>query len=377
MQKLFVVDDLKAFRTLLRAGLETDYAIECFDSAESCLQGMANALPDLLLLDVDLPGLSGFDLCRQLRSETPTRRLPIIFTSGLDDLESRIEGYEAGGTDFLAKPLKLPEVRKKVAVALQWVAEHQALSSQISDGELLTSLIMSNLDEYAALIGFLRQLNDCNVPEDLIEPVFKLLRAYHLDGIVQLRGPEFEHTVNSEGESTPMELSVVNHVRGLERIFSFGKRTAYNFERITILVNTMPLEDAELCGRLRDHLAIAAETANAKLAALEAFANERRIQNEIGTIVHRLNQAIRQFAARYDQVHSQSGATISQLLDKLLQSFAPLALSEWQEQQVLDLVEQEVNNLIALYDFADDNQSALENLLEHLSGLLAAKAGQE
>lgn len=84
--------------------------------------------------------------------------------------------------------------------------------------------------------------------------------------------------------------------------------------------------------------------------------------------------AMDEFATKYDRVQAQGLIMIQQLLEKLLQSFAPLALSEWQEQQILDLVEQEVRELIAIYDFGDENQQALRTLLEHLSGLMGSDA---
>jgi len=367
---LFVVDDIESYCLLLKSGLEPEYSVECFNTAEACLERMASQPPSLLLLDVDLPGISGFELCQKLRAAPATSRLPIIFISGLDDLDSRMEGYEAGGTDFVIKPFKLPELRKKIEVALQWSDAHQILTSQIADNELLTSLVLSNLDEYAALIGFLRQLNECYAAEDLIAPIFKLLAAYRLDGILQVRDGGQEKTLSANGENCPMEVTVINHVRGLERIFSFGSRTAYNFERITILVNNMPLHEEELCGRLRDHLAIAAETVDAKLASLAAFGQVRRTETEIRDLMTAVSATITALGEKYAWVHDQGETIAGQLQEKLMDAFMPLALSDWQEERIIAFVRAEVDRLIALYDFGDEQQQALESLRKRLVVLI-------
>jgi len=373
-QTIFVVDDIEVFRRMLGKSLEEDYRVECFATAEECQSRMVGQLPDLLLLDVDLPGMNGFDFCRQLMADSRTARIQVIFASGLTDLESRLEGYDAGGADFITKPYQLQEVRRKIAIALNWASRNRDLSGQVAESELLTSLILSSLDEYAVLIRFLRHLANCTHLADLSESLFALFAGFHLDGVVQLRMGDDEWTFSAQGQNCPMEVAVINHVRSLDRIFSLGKRSAYNFEHVTLLINNMPTADAELCGRLRDHLAIAAEVADAKVAALLATHTLGDTRGRIVALVASVEQALRDLARRQEAVRIEGALCAQQLQDKLLQSFAALGMSERQEQTILATVQEEVERLISLYDSGNANQQTLNGLLAELSGLTGRQA---
>jgi hypothetical protein len=120
----------------------------------------------------------------------------------VDDLESRVAGYDAGGNDFSVKPYKLAILKQKVEVLRRMAEEKQALQSQLDESDMLTSLVLSNLDEYAVLVKFLRSLNSCEAYSDVAEA---MLKSFQLKGAVQFRLPGFEMTLNHEGEASPLE----------------------------------------------------------------------------------------------------------------------------------------------------------------------------
>ena len=161
---VFSVDDSEFDRRLLQSALARDYRVESFATAEACLTrlGEDGARADLFLLDVDLPGMDGYSLCRRLREQACGKGAAVIFISALNDLESRMEGFDAGGTDFMAKPINLRELRQKIETAHRLSSERRTLASRVAESETLTSLILSNLDEYVVLIKFLRALNECD-----------------------------------------------------------------------------------------------------------------------------------------------------------------------------------------------------------------------
>lgn len=271
---LFVVDDAPSARILLESAFGREFTVESFATAEACLErlGQDDCRPDIFLLDVDLPGIDGYTLCRRIKERKNLKAIPAIFISNLDDLESRLAGYDAGGMDFVVKPYSLPELKQKVGAVRRLSAEQKALEDKASEAELLSTLILSNMDQYAVLIHFLRSLNDCESPPSLLRALFSLMRSYRLQTAIQIRLPGLEMTVNEAGESLPLEVAVINTMRGMERLFEFKSRAVYNFEHITILVNNVPLENPDLCGILRDNLAIAAESANSRLQAMQTKA---------------------------------------------------------------------------------------------------------
>jgi len=260
---IFVVEDDRTTRALLDAMLGEDYAVECFASAEACLGRLAERLPDLFLLDVGLPDIDGHELCRRIKTGAGGAKVPVVFISGHDGLDDILAGYDAGGQDYIVKPFDIAGLHRKIENLRRIDLDRRLLESQAQASDELVNLMLGNLDEYAVLIKFLRSLNECANTAGIVESVQRMLAAFRLEGAVQIRLRHFEKTWSQSGENWPLEVAVMNHVRSLGRIFEFKRRSVYNFERITVLVTNMPLADAEACGRLRDHLAIAASLASA------------------------------------------------------------------------------------------------------------------
>jgi CheY-like chemotaxis protein len=312
--KIFVVDDEETTRLILESMLGKSYSVESFDSSESCLDRLTAQLPNLFLLDVGLPGMNGYELCRKIKSAPETKNLPVVFISGHDALEDSLAGYDAGGEDYVAKPVEVVVLKRKIENLRHLEQDRVALSGQVKASEELATTVLNNLNDYASVIQFLRTLNECNDYRAVIDAVLQILGVFHLDGAAQIRMRNLEKTVSRSGEDWPLEIAVINHVRSLERIFEFHQRAAYNFDHITILINDMPLDDPDLCGRIRDSLAIVAESADAKIQALQSFADNSTMRNEIHNVLQAVDQTVQSYSKQYDQARYNGSIHTTQLL---------------------------------------------------------------
>lgn len=111
---LIVDDDLSNLRVLtdiLRAG---GYDVRGARNGRAALEFIENATPDLVLLDVRMPGMDGFQVCGQLKADERHTHLPVIFLSALQDTKSKVRGFEVGGVDFISKPFQVEEVLVRV-----------------------------------------------------------------------------------------------------------------------------------------------------------------------------------------------------------------------------------------------------------------------
>ena len=115
MGSILIVDDDRSARQTLSALMEGEgYEVRSAPSGRTALMFAREEPPELILLDVRLPDVDGFEVCRQLKEDAGTRGVPVIFLSALEDAEDRVKGFEAGGTDYITKPFHAEEVLARV-----------------------------------------------------------------------------------------------------------------------------------------------------------------------------------------------------------------------------------------------------------------------
>lgn len=118
--KILVVDDSPTGIELLVHFLRSEYRVSvasCGPSALELVEGPDK--PDLILLDIMMPGMDGFEVCRRLKQNAVTRDIPVIFITALDSVSDQVQGFEAGAVDYLNKPLLLDGVRARIALHLR------------------------------------------------------------------------------------------------------------------------------------------------------------------------------------------------------------------------------------------------------------------
>jgi sigma-B regulation protein RsbU (phosphoserine phosphatase) len=117
--RILIVDDVKANVDVLVHALKDDYKLSVALDGAAALRSVERNPPDLVLLDILMPGLDGYEVCRQLRANEPTRELPVMFLSALEDVQNKTRGFEVGGNDYLTKPFEVLEVKARVRSLLK------------------------------------------------------------------------------------------------------------------------------------------------------------------------------------------------------------------------------------------------------------------
>ena len=132
--RVLLVDDAKANLDILVEGLKADHKLSLALNGEMALQIAARTPPDLVLLDIMMPGLDGYEVCRRLRQMPETAEVPIMFLSSLEDVQNKTRGFEAGANDYLTKPFEMLEVKARVRSLLKAKAYSDAVKEQIASG---------------------------------------------------------------------------------------------------------------------------------------------------------------------------------------------------------------------------------------------------
>ena len=113
--RVMLVDDDAAVRSAVSGALAGEgYDVDCLGDAEEALRQALAAPPSVVLLDVTMPRLDGWELCEILRRQTQTREVPVLFLTGRSDVRDRITAMQVGGSDFISKPFRARDLRAKV-----------------------------------------------------------------------------------------------------------------------------------------------------------------------------------------------------------------------------------------------------------------------
>lgn len=130
--RILIVDDVPANVDVLVQALRGDYQLSVAIDGTTGLSTAEKLLPDLVLLDIVMPGINGYEVCRRLRASPRTREIPVMFLSSLEDVRDKAQGFEAGGNDYLVKPFEILEVKARVKSLLRAKAYADAVKEKIA-----------------------------------------------------------------------------------------------------------------------------------------------------------------------------------------------------------------------------------------------------
>lgn len=130
--RVLIVDDAKTNLDILVEGLKADHKLSLALDGESALQIAARTPPDLVLLDIVMPGMDGYEVCRRLREMPETAEVPVMFLSSLEEVHDKTRGFEVGANDYLTKPFEMLEVKARVRSLLKAKAYSDAAKEQIA-----------------------------------------------------------------------------------------------------------------------------------------------------------------------------------------------------------------------------------------------------
>ncbi len=118
--KVLIVDDEMDTLLPLKRSLEAgDYIVVEALNGQEALNKVRNEIPDIILLDLMLPGMDGYEVCSRLKNNALTRNIPIIMLTARDDVKDRVKGLEIGADDYVAKPFNLHELKARIKSVLR------------------------------------------------------------------------------------------------------------------------------------------------------------------------------------------------------------------------------------------------------------------
>ena len=265
--KVMIVEDAVENQSLLEGLLEDSYDLTIAATAEDCLRQVADKRPDLILLDVKLPGMSGYEVCRKLKSVNDTREIPIIFVSAATSSEDRLEGYEAGAEDYVTKPFSGEELLSKVQRSLNDRQEQMYLRNTIAEAQQVAQRALISSSELGGLNLYMQQSGNAMSIEELADSLLRATRAFGLHCSVMMVTRDETCFYGCEPES--LEANLMLKLKGGERVKQVQARTILNSANCSILVKNLPMDDVSRSDELRQYLTVIMDATTARIEALQ------------------------------------------------------------------------------------------------------------
>jgi CheY-like chemotaxis protein len=356
---VLIVDDEPIARHTLVAAFEGHYQVmeaSCGEDVLSLMKQPASPPPDLILLDIEMPGMDGYETCRHLR--TTNHDLPVIFVSSHDTLEERLQAFDAGGNDFVSKPFDPAELQRKAKLAVQ--------SKQQKDGlQQVTQQILHEVGETGVMLAFLRETIRITDYEGLASALLKAVTDYGVRAYVQLRHDDGVLTLTPSEVPSQLELSLLERATALDHKFRLGRWLVVNYHHVSLMVSELP-EDEERSRRLIDYVDVLVESAEA-MAETIGVRRESALRAEALMVATAESfNSVELLRDGYQQQQADTRILLQELIQEVEHTYVHLGLTENQEDTISSTMRHKAEAILRLFDQSAEFDAKFAAVLDSL-----------
>lgn len=345
MPSILVIDDDKITHSYIKKALETEYQLFPAFNGKEGIEKSSEINPDIILLDVEMPGMNGYEVCEILKSTSITKNTPVIFLSGLGDLRERMQGFEAGADDYIVKPFQPEALKAKIQVFERYKKSGEQLTSQIKEAQETAHIAIAGSSDLGQAMHFIERCHWVKNLEDLANEFFNISNYLNLSCTLVMETEHEEVFFSSNLKSVPpLESELVSTLRQEERFFDFGCRTQINYQNISLLIKNMPLDDMKRYGRIKDLFPAMLSAADSKVSQLLTLNTIKDNSEELSQSFSEVNHALKNIQ---NSIHksNQGGVRIMRdMLTELDKELPRMGLEDDQEQYLLDRIDRAIND---------------------------------
>lgn len=360
--RILIIDDSPEDIHFVMENLKEEFAVlVATDGIKGLELASATPVPDVILLDVVMPEMDGYEVCRELKSSPLTKDIDVIFISANDTTEEKLAGYDAGGSDYLIKPVQPLELVSKVKIAISNRKASSKVTEEKDEAFKTAMTAMSSAGEQGVILEFLRNSYQTNDISTLASSIVAAISKYDLACAIQIRLMDEVIHFGSSNPLTPIEEELLTRLKHDGRIIERGRRAVFNFGGVSALIKDMP-DDTDRRGRLRDHLALLFEGADNKLAAIS-------LQKKLALIGHSSKRALKDIEERQRLHKIATQQIVYDTLTALENTFAASRLAEHEEKALLEVVQSGIDRSLQHFERGMLLDEDMRKILDKLQNL--------
>lgn len=372
MHKILIVDDDKITHAFIKRSLLAEYDLVSTFNGHQALEELQNSVPEIILLDVEMPGMNGYEVCENIKSNPDTTDIPVIFLSARGELRDRMLGFEAGADDYIVKPFQPEDLKAKINVLIQYRLRHREIAQQVDEARKTAFIAISSTSDLGQAITFIEKSHTVSNFDQLVHAFFCVTQSMDLKCTIMIKSPEKNLFYSSTHNSvSPIESELIEKLSVEKRFFDFGCRTQINYPNIALLIKNMPLDDMERYGRIKDFFPAMLSTADIKISQIRSqFAVINQL-NETQQAFDRITGLLDTIKSGFESNQKQGIRIMRTMLMELDSQLPRMALEEDQEQYILDRVDKAIEEAHLAISSGQQINTSFSTVLESLKALLS------
>jgi len=338
--------------------LSSDFNISVIPAFEQYQDIVEAEHPRLILF----PASFGFELMKEMVDDLDD--IVLILVSMELSLDDKLKAFDIGVGDVIdSVGSAIEEIKARLSHAVFNQIANEQLQSRMNMANEMAMTAMSNTSDLGGNIQFLLQSVNCNNLDELGQLLFQALNSYGLNCSLQMRSIYSVKNMEANGMSKDLESHLLTEMKDVGRYYDFGKRTICNYNRVSLLIKNMPVDDEVRFGAIKDNTFSLLQGLDARIEALDnivALSDEKRL---LQALTRRMQSVMGEVEEQYRTVAINITSSVETMAISMEECFMHLGLMEEQELQLNQFVENCIKNANEVFKNTDTVDESFTNIL--------------
>lgn len=279
------------------------------------------------------------EACKVFLSHERMQKVPLVLLTASTDVKVKVKAFEYGCDDFIENSVSSDEVCARINKSIFHQIANSQLSQRLDQANEAARHAMVDNSDLGANIQFLLQVHDCDNLDQLGQQFFATVKRYGLICSIQMRSEMGDKNMEAHGMAKDLESQLLLQLKDKGRYVDFGHRTIVNYDRVSLLIKNMPVDDPDKYGAIKDNTFCLVQGLNSRILALEDRHKLLTEKDSLKKLSVDVNHAINALQMSYQDVMKNIVNEVENSTEKIQDRLPHLALTETDEQFIDQIAE--------------------------------------
>lgn len=299
----------------------------------------SSAVKLIILMDDDKDGTDSLSLVRNFSDHHDTAEIPlVIIATQTQSLETRMAFFDAGCDDHIQGESTSELQMRLMRVIFNKIANDQ-LKQKLVQANEMAFIAMSDTSDLGVNVQFLLDINHCDNLDEAGMRLFQALKSYNINCSLQIRSRYGVKNMEANGMAKELESTLMTECKDKGRYVDFGRRSIMNYDRVSLLVRNMPVDDKNKYGAIKDNVFSLLQGLDARLNALDNVESLKLESQLVGRLTSRMRELMEEVDEGYHVTMTRIAGAVEDIADGIEREIQFLGMDEAQERAIQKIME--------------------------------------